>query len=75
MGALIRSSGRAMTTIPWKPILRGTFRGTLVTMKWTGIGAWLLFRFSAIAILIVLSMIVAAIQVLVKETGKDRELW
>ena len=71
MGALIRSSGRAMTTIPWKPILRGT----LVTTKWTGIGAWLLFRFSAIAILIVLSMIVAAIQVLVKETGKDRELW
>ena len=71
MGALIRSSGRAMTTIPWMPILRGT----LVTTKWTGIGAWLLFRFSAIAILIVLSMIVAAMQVLVKETGKDRELW
>ena len=75
MGALIRSSGRAMTTIPWTPILRGTVRGTLVTTKWTGIGAWLLFRFSAIAILIVLSMIVAAMQVLVKETGKDRELW
>ena len=71
MGALIRSSGRAMTAIPWMPILRGT----LVTTKWTGIGAWWLFRFSAIAILIVLSMIVAAMQVLVKETGQDRELW
>ena len=75
MGALIRSSGRAMTTIPWMPILRGTVRGTLVTMKWTGIGAWLLLRFSAIVILIVLSMSAAAMQVLVKETSKDRELW